>query len=72
MKKRQQLRRLHLPSDVVDALAKLALCDCGSPATHVGIFYLVMAGGRVRKDAMLLCDRCAQDIDRGVRVVALE
>jgi hypothetical protein len=72
MKKRQQLQRLRLPSYVVDALSKLALCDCGRPAKHVGVFYLVMAGGRLRQDAMLLCDECAQQIDAGVTVTPLE
>lgn len=72
MKRRQQLRRLRLPSDVVDALSKLALCDCGRPARHVGIFYVVMAGGRVRQDAMLLCDECVLQIDNGVTVTPLE
>ena len=71
-RRRQQLRRLRLPSDVVEALSKLALCDCGRPAKHVGVFFMVMAGGRVRKDAMLLCDQCAKDIDQGVKVTPLE
>lgn len=72
MKRRQQFRRLRLPSDVVDALSKLTLCDCGRPAKHVGVFLMVMAGGRVRTDAMLLCDECVRQVDKGVKVTPLE
>lgn len=72
MKRRQMLRQLQLPSDVVDALAKLALCDCGRPARHIGVFFVTTTSGQVRQDAMLLCEACAQDVDRGVKVVPLE
>ena len=72
MKRRQQLRQLKLPSDVVDALCKMAICDCGRPARHIGVFHVITTGGQVRQDAMLLCDECAELADQGVALVGLE
>ncbi len=72
MKKRHILRELQLPSEVVNALSKIALCECGRPARHVGLFFVMTPAGHLRQDAMLLCDECIRQVDRGVTVSPLE
>lgn len=61
---REWLQSLKLPGWLREELATAARCECGAPATAVGIF-------RSRTNltnALWLCARCALDVDPGVTV----
>lgn len=61
---REWLQSLGLPGWLREELATAVRCECGEPATAVGIF----RSRTNRTNAMWLCARCALEVDPGVAV----